>query len=88
MAKAKSRNLGSEPPAYVEPLRVSMEMAAYLVGESRARLYEKVRDGKLRTVKEGRMTLVTMTELRRYVAVTDPAAASATGTAQSAGAAA
>ena len=72
MPKTKSPKLAAEPRPSVEPLRVSIPMAAYLVGESRSRLYTQIRAGKLRVVKEGTKTLVTMTELRRYVAATDP----------------
>jgi hypothetical protein len=69
----RKRVLSAEPIAYVEPLRVSIPMATQLVGESRSRLYQKIRAGELRTVKEGSKTLITMSELRRYVAATDPA---------------
>ncbi len=69
---AKKRSL--EAPVYVEPLRVSIRQATQIVGESRSRLYCQIKAGKLRPVKAGAKTLFTMTELRRYVAASDPAA--------------
>ena len=65
----------SNPAAVpIEPLRVDIPEAARILGVSRSRIYLHIRDGSLRSVKEGGRTLLTMTELRAYVARTDPAA--------------
>jgi excisionase family DNA binding protein len=51
----------------IEPLRVSVEEAARIIGVSRSVIYKHMKSGTLRAVKDGSRTLFTMTELRRYV---------------------
>lgn len=70
--KSKSKATAVLTVIGCEPLRVTMDEAAILVRESKSRLYGKIRDGHLRVTKEGSKTVVTMTELRRYVSVRDP----------------
>jgi excisionase family DNA binding protein len=55
----------------IEPLRVSVEEAARIIGVSRSVIYKHIKAGTLRAVKDGARTLFTMTELRRYVVRTD-----------------
>jgi excisionase family DNA binding protein len=55
----------------IEPLRVSVEEAARIIGVSRSVIYKHMKAGTLRAVKDGARTLFTMTELRRYVVRTD-----------------
>jgi excisionase family DNA binding protein len=55
-----------------EPLRVGIPEAARLLGVSRARLYEHMKAGAIRSVKDGARTLFTMAELRAFVARNDP----------------
>ena len=55
----------------IEPLRVSVEEAARIIGVSRSVIYKHMKAGTLRAVKDGARTLFTMTELRAYVARTD-----------------
>lgn len=56
----------------VEPLRVDVPEAARIIGVSRSRLYLHIKQGALRTVKDGGRTLLTMKELRAFVARNDP----------------
>lgn len=51
----------------VQPLRVSTPEAARLIGISRANLYKKILAGQIAAQKDGRRTLITVEELRRYV---------------------
>jgi excisionase family DNA binding protein len=51
----------------VLPLRLRIPEAAEALRISRARLYEKIRDGQIRVVKDGRSTFILPDELRRYV---------------------
>ena len=55
----------------IEPLRVSVEEAARIIGVSRSVIYKHMKAGTLRAVKDGARTLFTMTELRGYVFRTD-----------------
>ena len=55
----------------IEPLRVSVEEAARIIGVSRSVIYKHMKAGTLRAVKDGSRTLFTMTELRGYVFRTD-----------------
>jgi excisionase family DNA binding protein len=55
----------------IEPLRVSVEEAARIIGVSRSVIYKHMKAGTLRAVKDGTRTLFTMTELRGYVFRTD-----------------
>lgn len=52
----------------VEPLRVGVVDAARLIGVGRTRMYEHIKAGAIRTVKDGDRTLITMEELRGFVA--------------------
>lgn len=51
-----------------EPLRVGIQDAAQVLGISRTRIFEHVKAGRLKKVKDGHRTLFLMTELRRFVA--------------------
>ena len=55
----------------IEPLRVSVEEAAPIIGVSRSVIYKHMKAGRLRAVKDGSRTLFTMTELRAYVSRSD-----------------
>ncbi|MFG2071692.1 helix-turn-helix domain-containing protein [Nonomuraea maritima] len=43
--------------------------AMKLLGQSRSAIYELIRSGRLRTVKEGRTRLVPSTAIREYIAL-------------------
>jgi excisionase family DNA binding protein len=58
-----------------EPLRVGVPEAARMLGVSRARLYDHIKRGSLKSVKDGSRTLFTMVELRAFAARGDSAAA-------------
>ncbi len=58
----------------IEPLRVSVPEAGRILGLSRMTVWRLIAKGKIRPVRDGKRTLFTMTELRSYVARTDPAA--------------
>ena len=60
----------------IEPLRVGVVDAAKLIGIGQTRMREHIKAGKIRTVRDGDRVLITMEELRRYVAQ-DTAAQSA-----------
>lgn len=52
----------------VEPVTVSVEVAAQMLGVSRAKAYELIRRGDFRgVVKLGRRTLVSVAALREWV---------------------
>jgi excisionase family DNA binding protein len=59
------------PAMAIEPLRVSVEEAARIIGISRSVIYKHMKAGILLAVKDGSRTLFTMTELRAYVSRTD-----------------
>jgi len=52
----------------VEPLRVTVPEAARILGVSRSRLYEHIKEGAIHPSKDGGRTLFTMIELRAFVA--------------------
>ena len=54
------------------PLRVGVLEAARMIGVSRAQIYKHIKSGAIRTVKDGRTTLLTMKELRSFVERNDP----------------
>lgn len=57
--------------ATIEPLphlRFEIPEAARILRISRATLYERIRDGRIATQKDGRRTFITANELHRYVA--------------------
>lgn len=51
----------------ISPLAVSVGEAARLVGCGRSKLYELIREGRIRTLKIGRRTLVPVTALQVFV---------------------
>lgn len=51
----------------IEPLSVSVEDAARIVGFSRSSIYELIAKGEVKTFKIGRRRLVLMTELKSWV---------------------
>ncbi len=48
-------------------LRFEISEVAHILRLSRATLYERIRDGKIKTQKDGRRSFVTASELQRYV---------------------
>jgi excisionase family DNA binding protein len=59
--------MNSEQSIAVEPLLVSVNEAARILGFSRTRLYRHVREGNLKVTRDGGRTFFTMKELRRFV---------------------
>jgi excisionase family DNA binding protein len=57
--------------AAIAPLRVDIPEAARILGVSRSRIYLRIREGSLASVKEGGRTLIAMSELHAYVARTN-----------------
>lgn len=53
----------------VRPLAVRVRDACKLVGIGRSKLYELIRAGEISTFKVGTMTLISIAELERFVAV-------------------
>lgn len=49
-------------------LRFEITEAARILRMSRASLYERIRDGEIKTQKDGRRRYITATELQRYIA--------------------
>lgn len=49
-----------------EPLRLDIEEAADALRISRALLYRRIKDGELRSHKDGGRTYIALAELRRY----------------------
>jgi excisionase family DNA binding protein len=61
------------PPKDAPPrIRHSLPEAAYLLGISLSLLYQRIEQGHLRPVHDGRRTLVTDAEIRRYAEVSRP----------------
>jgi excisionase family DNA binding protein len=54
--------------AQVDPVLYRVDEAAAALRLSRSSVYELIRSGKLRTVKQGRRRLVPVTALAEYVA--------------------
>jgi excisionase family DNA binding protein len=52
-------------------MRFDITEAARILRLSRATLYERVREGKIKTQKDGRRSFITVTELQRYIAAKD-----------------
>lgn len=50
----------------VEPLFVRPADAAKMIGFSKAKLFEMLRDGEIRRIKKGRSTLIEVAELQRW----------------------
>jgi len=48
-------------------LRFEISEVAKILRLSRATLYQRIRDGRIRIHKDGRRTFVTVEELQRYV---------------------
>lgn len=57
----------SSKPAALEPLAVRIPTAMQLIGVRRSTVYALIKAGELRTVKLGRVTLITMSSLRRLI---------------------
>lgn len=51
----------------VPVLSVKIEDAPRVTGQSRTRIYEAVRDGRITARKDGKQTLIEIDELRRYL---------------------
>jgi excisionase family DNA binding protein len=49
-------------------LRFEISEVAHILRLSRATLYERIRDGQIKTQKDGRRSYITDAELERYVA--------------------
>lgn len=68
MPSVETKNGRPEPaPATLEPLAVRIPTAMQLIGVRRSTVYALIRAGELRTVKLGRVTLITMSSLRQLV---------------------
>lgn len=65
--------MNESPP--VAPMLYRVEEAAEALRMSKSRIYELIRSGRLRTVKEGRARLVPITALAEYVALLEGEAA-------------
>jgi excisionase family DNA binding protein len=65
--RKKDKTMKTTPPA-TEPLRVDVPEAARIIGVSRTRLYKHMKEGNIRSIKDGGRTLFTMAELRAFVA--------------------
>jgi excisionase family DNA binding protein len=59
----------SERHGSVRPLSVRVREACRLTGIGRSKLYELIRAGEISTFKLGGMTLISTTELERFLAV-------------------
>lgn len=55
----------------IQPLRFEIEAAAQMLGISRSRLYEHIKDGRIELQKDGARSLVTLEELKRFVAANE-----------------
>jgi excisionase family DNA binding protein len=51
----------------MEPLALTIHEAAKSAGQSRAKLYEDIKKGLLRAVKNGRSTRILIDDLKRYL---------------------
>jgi excisionase family DNA binding protein len=56
------------PVMPVHPISVRIPVAVQLIGVSRSRIYELIRDGEIETVKIGTTTLIPMDSLERLIA--------------------
>jgi excisionase family DNA binding protein len=56
------------PQRVLPTLRVEIDEAAQILRISRSQLYKHVREGRLEIQKDGVRSLITMEELRRFVA--------------------
>jgi excisionase family DNA binding protein len=57
--------------ARLDPLTVRIPEAIRLTGIGRSKIYELIQEGRIITVKVGRMTLVRVSSLRELVEPTD-----------------
>jgi excisionase family DNA binding protein len=55
------------PAESLPQLRFEIAEVTRILRLSRATLYERIRDGQIKTQKDGRRSFVTATELHRYV---------------------
>jgi excisionase family DNA binding protein len=79
MSKGSRRRRDKHPaainaPPRAEPpkIRHSLPEAAYLLGISLSLLYQRIEQGHLRPVHDGRRSLVTDDEIRRYAECSRP----------------
>ncbi len=56
-----------EPIAALEPIAVAIERVPQLVGVSRTRIFEAVRNSEISARKAGRSTIIEVDELKRWV---------------------
>jgi excisionase family DNA binding protein len=56
------------PQRHLPTLRVEIEEAAQILRISRSRLYQHIKAGRLSMQKDGARSLITVEELRRFVA--------------------
>lgn len=49
------------------PLAVNVDQAAKMIGCSRSKIYQAVANGELSIRKQGRKTIILMSELQRYL---------------------
>lgn len=70
LAAPRAPPWGVLPPAVerLQPIGLSPLQAAAYLGTSRSRIYRLLREGRLRAVKQGITTLVTMESLKAYAA--------------------
>ncbi|MCW3476755.1 helix-turn-helix domain-containing protein [Limobrevibacterium gyesilva] len=67
-AAVRPRRKADRPSLHIEPLALSVEAAAAALAIGRSKAWELIRDGQLQVVRIGGRTVVTTTELRRFVA--------------------
>ncbi|HEY0840802.1 MAG TPA: helix-turn-helix domain-containing protein [Vulgatibacter sp.] len=51
----------------IEPLLVRTPVAAKMIGFSKSKLFELIRDGEIPTIKIGRSTLIEVVEIKRWI---------------------
>ena len=54
------------------PLTVRIREACRITGISRSKLYELIKDGRLKTIKVGAITLIPMAELTAFLGLGQP----------------
>ncbi|GEM_PF-2928678 len=52
-----------------KPLRVPVEEGARLLGISRPTIFRRIQRGEISAIRDGRRTLIAMSELERYAAL-------------------
>jgi hypothetical protein len=61
-----SHRVITEPPPLGSKARYRVEEAAAMIGISRAMLFQRMAQGRLTSIKDGKRTFVTDDEIRRY----------------------